>query len=431
MADVATETSNTTTLTEQLADLKKGWLSSEFVPSDLSDWGVPGISKEKVGYVFDECSQLILKLSDINWQAPVALALRQSEVYLQPINNFIVTRLIQPNPEQEINNFLSNLQNLLVTLRTAAQFSSNGLYNAEQELLKLTGQIQAAKPILQDLNEINKELTGLKGHADTSGNSISNAEKTALDALGKITAIASAVSTIETQIKDVQTNVGQHLQQISTTRDEIQQLNDQYKILHEKVAVENIKSDEVAKTLKKQQDEIQKTIEDASRLGMAGSFRMRKKELVWPMILWGGTFVIGIASSFLLAYHKIFPLLEPAQFDWLKLLARLPLFGPFVWLCWFSVKQYGYSYRLWEDYSYKYASAMAFEGYKREASSVNPEMLRLLMEVSIINFANNPLRIFDTKTNHASPLNEMTDESKGFLQRLLEAYRATKSSKKP
>jgi len=78
--------------------------------------------------------------------------------------------------------------------------------------------------------------------------------------------------------------------------------------------------------------------------------------------------------------------------------------------------------RLWEDYAFKYASAMAFEGYKREAVNVSPEMLKLLMEVSILNFSSNPLRVYDTKTNHASPLHELSTESKGILQNLSDLF---------
>jgi hypothetical protein len=42
------------------------------------------------------------------------------------------------------------------------------------------------------------------------------------------------------------------------------------------------------------------------------------------------------------------------------------------------------------------------------------------MEISIVNFANNPLRVYDSKTNHGSPLNELTNDSKGVLQRLFD-----------
>ena len=163
---------------------------------------------------------------------------------------------------------------------------------------------------------------------------------------------------------------------------------------------------------------------------MAGSFRMRKMELVKPMIIWGSSFFIGVLALSLLAFFKILPLLEQHQLDWTMILGRLPILAPALWFSWFSVKQFGFNARLWEDYSFKYASAMAFEGYKREAANVNPEMLKLLMEISIVNFSSNPLRVYDTKTNHGSPLNELTSDSKGILQRTLDIIKGVVTKEK-
>ena len=71
------------------------------------------------------------------------------------------------------------------------------------------------------------------------------------------------------------------------------------------------------------------------------------------------------------------------------LLYRLPVVAPVVWLAWFAAKQYGYASRLSEDYAYKAASAMAFEGYKRESTD-DATKLKLL-ETAINNFGDNPM----------------------------------------
>lgn len=62
-----------------------------------------------------------------------------------------------------------------------------------------------------------------------------------------------------------------------------------------------------------------------------------------------------------------------------------------------------------KDYAYKEASAISFEGYKREASLVNPEMLKNLMETAIQNLGDNPIRIYSGHENHASPLHEILE----------------------
>ena len=218
--------------------------------------------------------------------------------------------------------------------------------------------------------------------------------------------------------------------QIAKHKEEIIQLNKDYKELHDNSEKEATNLETLRTKCEEQQLEIHKTIEDANRLGMAGSFKMRKGELVKPMKIWGLSFFIGVSSLTYLAYEKILPLLEAHQFDWMALLGRLPLLGPALWFSWFSVKQFSFNARLWEDYAFKYASAMAFEGYKREAANISADMLKLLMEISIVNFSNNPLRVYDSKTVHGSPLNELTDNSKGLLQQTLDIIKGVGTKEK-
>jgi hypothetical protein len=417
-------------LKSRLEDIKNIWVGSEVIPSDLSDWGIDLLTKERVSYTFDECLQLLTKLNSIDWQGPVAIAIYEAKFHLAEISNFVSTRITQPNPQQDISPFLLHLNQLLITLRNAAVFSSDKVYNAERELLRVTSQIETSKSILQNLSKITDDVTSSKNQVESSLSKASTSEKSILEIQEKLTTISTNIVPIEPQIKELQTKAEQYVAQISTHKEEIIGLNEQYKELHAKSAEETVFLDGLQKRCLKQQNEIQKTIEDASRLGMAGSFRMRKMELVKPMIIWGTTFFLGVLALSLLAFYKILPLLEQHQFDWYSLIGRLPILAPALWLSWFSVKQYGFIARLWEDYSFKYASAMAFEGYKREAADVNPEMLKLLMEISIINFSNNPLRVYDSKTNHGSPLNELTSDSKGILQKMLDITKGVVSKDK-
>jgi hypothetical protein len=77
-----------------------------------------------------------------------------------------------------------------------------------------------------------------------------------------------------------------------------------------------------------------------------------------------------------------------------------------------SVKQYGYLSRIQEDYAYKFASAMAFEGYKKQAKEIDEDLLKQLLAVSVENLSQNPIRLFNSNDNHASPANEI---AKDFL----------------
>lgn len=148
---------------------------------------------------------------------------------------------------------------------------------------------------------------------------------------------------------------------------------------------------------------------DASRTGMAASFTNRKRMLLFPMSLWIFIFVGSISGLVYMGVTYLAPFLDSGKLE--QLPSRLALTAPFIWLGWFAAKQYGYTTRLREDYAYKEASAIAFEGYKREAGSVSELMLQTLMETSIKNLGDNPIRVYSGHENHASPLQELLEKS--------------------
>lgn len=159
------------------------------------------------------------------------------------------------------------------------------------------------------------------------------------------------------------------------------------------------------------QKEIQDTLGNANRVGMAGSFKIRKEELNRPIMMWGIIFAIAILSIFSVAVYFIAPVLKSGgEIILWSIFTKLLLATPFVWLAWMSAKQYGYLSRIREDYAYKYASAMAFEGYKKHAVEAEVDLLNELLSISIANLSQNPIRLFQSKDNHASPINELVKE---------------------
>lgn len=149
---------------------------------------------------------------------------------------------------------------------------------------------------------------------------------------------------------------------------------------------------------------------DANRTGMAASFTSRRKWLIAPLSGWLVLFGGSIAGLVFMGVTYIAPLLDPKNtFEWQQLPLRLALTAPFIWLGWFSARQHGFTSRLREDYAYKEASAKSFEGYKREAKDVDPEMLKKLLEQAIRNLGDNPIRIYSGHNNHPSPTHELLD----------------------
>ena len=148
---------------------------------------------------------------------------------------------------------------------------------------------------------------------------------------------------------------------------------------------------------------------DANRTGMAGSFTIRKRELFVPMIGWLVIFAGSIFGLVYMGVTYLAPILDTGKLEQLPF--RLALTAPIIWLGWFSAKQYGFTARLRVDYAYKEASAMSFEGYKREASQASPEMQQKLLDTAIKNLGDNPIRIYSGHENHASPLHEVLEKT--------------------
>ncbi|PSU88916.1 hypothetical protein C0W42_11300 [Photobacterium kishitanii] len=167
--------------------------------------------------------------------------------------------------------------------------------------------------------------------------------------------------------------------------------------------------------IQEQQKSIQDIVDDANRASMAGSFRKRKDELDAPIKMSGiimntALVVIGIISALLLYISGI----ATNQFDVTSFLIKLPVIAPFVWIAWSNSLRNNYLVRIREDYAFKYASAMAFEGYKKQVQDTDPNLEKRLLELSVENMGANPIRLFD-KVVKTSPMHEVTSTIKDII----------------
>lgn len=225
------------------------------------------------------------------------------------------------------------------------------------------------------------------------------------------------IETIKKHIKELETTCEQKMEIINKLESNITTLDDKISEIDNEINLRNEKMIE-------QQNTIRDIIDDASRSSMAGSFRTRKIELDEPvrraekLMNWSLIAVTVIAALLILPDLISFSDLRiKDSFDYSKTLIKLPILFPLVWIAWSNSKKYGFLSRIREDYAFKYAAAMAFEGYKKHASEYS-DLEEQLLIVSIANMGNNPIRLYDTKTNHASPFNEMIESAKEFIKEI-------------
>ncbi|MDT8446648.1 MAG: hypothetical protein RRB13_07085 [bacterium] len=171
----------------------------------------------------------------------------------------------------------------------------------------------------------------------------------------------------------------------------------------ETLAKQEERIEENLKKLDVLNEQFDKHRDNAKREGMSASFDKMHKELNGAGVNWLVFFLFNIIGMIGLAFYLKLDLSD----DPLMSLKRLPFFAPLFWFAWVCIRNYGFISRIRQDYAFKLSTAQAYEGYRKEALKLDPELAKELMKVSIEVFSNNPLRFYEGHKNHASPIHEL------------------------
>ncbi|ROP73890.1 hypothetical protein EDF74_3325 [Stenotrophomonas rhizophila] len=156
--------------------------------------------------------------------------------------------------------------------------------------------------------------------------------------------------------------------------------------------------------------ELKNTLDSVKRHGLASAFSQRASELRVERYIWIALFVIALGG--LAVVSIVFAAsLESLTYEAIAsgLFRRIALAAPLIWLGWYAAKQVGTISKLKEDYDYKAATALAFEGYQKEVmSSGNDGLVSKLLGTAISNFGDNPVRLYRSGPSEAaSPSEEL------------------------
>lgn len=217
----------------------------------------------------------------------------------------------------------------------------------------------------------------------------------------------------------------------------------------------NTKIDDGTQLLAAANAKITKAIADLNRQGLAGSFAKSAQRLVYERIGWLVAFVAAIGYLVWIAGQVFFndpsithavagaanklsavipaPVTPVTADFWERVLHFIPLAAPGIWMGWFAARNASLTARIQQDYDYKVATAQAFEAYKKEVELVDDDTLtKQLLETTIRNFGDNPIRIYEGKGVEGHPLETLKSLMDGkdwdkFLK-LLEAIKPTLKS---
>lgn len=395
---------------QQLQLIKDGWDGLTVVPDDLNSLGFPGLNKVDVSDAFGGLIKILAEVSERDDFRPSPISIFNIQQNVVSINTY-VTAHIPTNPAGHMPEMLRLLGVVETGIRNWFEESDKTSKRAASSLIE---KLAEAYTRVDDAAKIREELRSYHVEA-TEFASTARAQMEILDELLK----KATLNTESTQTDSTESEAA--LVQAREDAKKIRDLTSELTTLKGELEDNRTAQETLFGQLDGYQKKIGGLLGDTNRVGLGAAFRSRKLELQAPMKWWLILFGFSIIGIVAMGVVYFVPILETGKLEQLPF--RLALVSPLIWLGWFSAKHYGYTARLREDYAFKEASAMSFEGYKREASEAGVEMQEKLLDSSIKNFSDNPIRIYNGHENHASPLHEVLDRSMKD-QKLMDSVKA-------
>ena len=399
---------------------------AETLPDGLDIYGFPGISKKLIIDTLEDCYVIVTSLDEYEKKFEAILLERKASDYFEKATKLLKEDFNQKKGEfNELLNIISKLhfrvKEVYIAVAKEPIRTETQIQQSKNELVELQAKIEEIKPFYEEILSIKDNVEDFESdledkHLEAIKNSgIIQVDMAAIEALKTASEdSAEEISTWEKEIKELKGEIASKTVLFEELKTKIEILRNDAAATYELNKKYNEKYKEQVDANATFQEQIQKTIEDANRHGMAGSFKKRKDELNQSLLYWR---IATIASIILLIIFSTVLLsqFKPEDFQVSRVLARLPIFASCIWLGWFCAKQYGFTSRIMEDYAYKYAVSMAFEGYKNSTKDIDPKLQVQLLELTIGNISRNPLSIYETLNNHGTPIHELVN---GFPKNL-------------
>lgn len=372
-------------------------------------------SKESIVFLIQETRELIDRVHalDKNDEKSNQIAFLTAAV---PV---FVTACIDANKQGKLDAFLRNLTYLREAVNFTYLYLTQDPIRSELELSQLANDIEQLRGQKDELTETIgdlKKVISFKKYLEQSTVDSAQLMSDVQEKISELTVISDKINSTEKNIDDAyDTAKGlfENIEELYQTS-----INLSEKIREEYTSVEDAKEQELAFTdtlekLHKQSrlvmKEINEVLGDANRTSMAASFKTKEDELARKVagydFLNYATLAAIALTAFLITVNPSFfniPALSLQSFY-----ERVLIFIPLGIISWFSSRKSHQLFQLKEEYAYKYASAVAFEGYKRQAEN-NEVMQEELLKIAIENLGKNPTAIFDKKLSH-TPVEKVVD----------------------
>lgn len=229
------------------------------------------------------------------------------------------------------------------------------------------------------------------------------------------------------------------MQELKDTQSEIRQISKTSSEFLGKIEEDRSKSVDNLEQLQKAKiegegylDRLSAAYSAATTQGLAAAFEDRAKQLNFSVVLWVAALAASLIVLMLVGAYRLNAMqaaLVDANYEpnkvWVQVILSAFSVGAPVWFSWMATKQISQRFRLAEDYAFKASVAKAYEGFRKEAIRIDPEMEKRLFSSALNRLDEAPLRLMEM-TTHGSPLHEATA---GYLKEKASAGISTLTEK--
>lgn len=283
---------------------------------------------------------------------------------------------------------------------------------------------KGSKSQLAELEQINEKLKKSFETINSSNEILEKAKEQADE-------IVSQIEKDALEASNAKANAESNVIQSTVSKDKFEQLiND--------IELGKSKSDALLIHLDQIKNKADDTLGSVSQVALAKSWESRKIKLEKSQDFWIKSFILGLVCMAALImisiiysdFYRLPSIIANGHFEAWGALIRVLLVSPIVWFTWFAGREFSKNALLIEDYAFKEASAFAFVGYKNDMEDA-AEMLNLLRESAIRNFAYPPSRLISTN-EPSSPMHELFDKvlkDDGVFDKFVAMLKALKPGK--
>ncbi|WP_455915935.1 hypothetical protein [Pantoea agglomerans] len=405
-------------LREKLDNLHTALEELDFPYEDLNSWNTthfPSIETADLVYIPHDLSKRVSRFKkfvpsedDIILIDSMVAALDKSK---ENVDNLVSGNIT--NASQSISGFLLTM--FFVSNSISELFSFEVLLN--RQLLP--------KGVMNRLSLFDDNLEELKHKAGDIEHKI----KTIIEAYDAAEGLPTTVKSLRTTNAEIEILKSES----SISHKDISDYKTKAEVFYEELSQKNNDIAELSEKMKVQikdymqsyKDEAQSYIDNCeiafrttTTKGLAGAFQDKAQKLNSSIRWWVGGLTLALGVGAGVGYFRLQVLeqyLSNPEVSSLKLIIQLILsimsVGAPLWFAWLATKQIGQRFRLAEDYEFKASVSKAYEGYRKEAISLDSSFAQRLFGNALTRLEEPPLR-FVEENAHSSPMMEMISSTK-------------------